>query len=65
LVAWCCIRSAETLAAKRRQQPNFSNNKLKEKWIEDSIEKELTVARMAVEDTETAIKHSQDEKRNA
>jgi hypothetical protein len=38
---------------------------MKEKWIEDGIEKELTMARMPVEDTETVIEHSLDEKRNA
>jgi len=38
---------------------------MKEKWIEDDVERETAVARKWVEDAETAIKQVQDDMRNA
>jgi len=35
---------------------HFSNNKEKEKWIEDYVERETAVARKRVQDAETAIR---------
>jgi DNA-binding ferritin-like protein len=50
------LRSKKTLAAERRQETNFLNYKEKEKWIEDYVERETTVARKQVEDAGTAGK---------
>ena len=38
---------------------------MKEKWIEDYVERDTTVATTRVEDAETAIKKEQDTMRNA
>jgi len=43
------------LAAEKRQEMHFLSNEEKEKWIEDYVEKETMVARMLVQDAETAI----------
>jgi hypothetical protein len=50
------LRSKKQLAAERAQETNFLNNKEKEKWIEDYVERETAVARKQVEDAETAVK---------
>jgi len=55
------LRSKKKLAAERRQETNFLNNKEKEKWIEDYVERETAVARKRVEDTHTAVKQEQDD----
>jgi hypothetical protein len=59
------LRSQKTLAAERRQETNFLNYKEKEKWIEDYVERETTVARKQVEDAETAVKQEPEDKRSA
>jgi len=43
---------------------HFSSNKEKEKWIDDYVDTETTVARKWVEDTETPIKQQQEDMRN-
>ena len=49
------LRSKKKLAAEKRQETHFLSNDEKEKWIEDFVERETTVARKRVQDTETAI----------
>jgi len=44
---------------------HFLSNEEKEKWIDDYVERETAVARLRVEDAETAIKQEQDDMRNA
>jgi len=55
------MRSKKKVAAERRQETNFLNNKEKEKWIEDYVERETAVARKRVEDAETAVKQGQED----
>jgi len=55
------LRSKKKLAAERRQETNFLNNKEKEKLIEDYVERESAVARKRDEDAETAIKQVQED----
>jgi hypothetical protein len=50
------LGSKKKLVAERRQETNFLNNKEKEKWIQNNMERETTVARKRVEDAETAVK---------
>jgi hypothetical protein len=40
---------------------NILNNKEKEKWIKDSMERETTVTKKRVEDSETAIMLEQED----
>jgi hypothetical protein len=49
------------LAAESRQERNFLNEKEKEKWIQDYMERETAVARKRVEDAETAVKQEQED----
>ena len=51
--------------AGRRWETHFLHNEEKEKWIEDYVERETAVARMQVEDAETASKQAQEEMSNA
>jgi hypothetical protein len=53
------LRSQKKLAAERRKETNYFNNKEKEKWIDNCKERETAVARKRVEDTETALKQEQ------
>jgi len=41
----------------KRQQPHILRNEEREKWIEDYVERESTVARMRVQDAKTAMMH--------
>jgi hypothetical protein len=50
------LRSKKKLAAKKRQETHFLSNEEKEKWIEDFVERETTVARKRVWDAETALR---------
>jgi len=50
------MQSKLLLVAERRQEMHFLNNEEKEKYIEDYVERETSVARMRVEDTVTSIK---------
>jgi hypothetical protein len=54
-----------TLVEKRGQEMNILNNKEKEKWIKDSMERETTVTKKRVEDSETAIMLEQEDRRSA
>jgi len=47
------------------RETHFVNNKEKEKWIEDYVDRETAEARKRVEDAETAITQEQDDMRNA
>ena len=49
------LRSKKKLAAERRQETHFLTNEEKEKWIEDFVERETTVAGMRVQDAQTAM----------
>jgi hypothetical protein len=49
------------LAAESRQERNFLNEKEKEKWIQDYMERETAVPRKRVEDAETAVKQEQED----
>jgi len=53
------LRSDKQLAGEKRQEMHFISNeeKEKEKWIEDFVERETTVARKRVQDEETAMMH--------
>jgi len=55
LGASCSFRSKKQLAAVKRWETHISSNEEKEKWIEDYLERETTVARKRVEDTEAAV----------
>ena len=46
--------------AERKEKTNCLDNIEKEKWIEDYVERETTVARKGVEDAETAVKREQE-----
>jgi len=48
--------SKKKLSAEKRQKTHFSSNDEKEKWIQDYVERETTVARKWVQDAETAIR---------
>jgi hypothetical protein len=50
--------------AERRLEKNFLNNKEKEKWIKDDMERETAVARKRVEDAETPITLEQEDMRS-
>jgi len=49
------LRSKKKLAVEKRQETHFLSNKEKEKWIEDFVERQTTVARKRVQDTETVM----------
>ena len=48
-----------------QQETHSLSNEEKEKWIDDHLERETTVPRKQVEDTETAIKQELGEMGNA
>jgi hypothetical protein len=54
-----------TLVEKRGQEMNILNNKEKEKWIKDSMERETTVTKKCIEDSERAIMLEQEDRRSA
>jgi len=43
----------------------FSSNEEKAKWIKDYVDRETTLARMQVQDAETAIRQEQEDIKNA
>jgi len=49
------LRSKKKLAAEKRQEMHFLSNEVKEKWIEDFVERETAVPRKRVQDAETAL----------
>jgi hypothetical protein len=49
------LRSKKRHAAEKRQETHYLNNEKKQNWIEDSVERETMLARMRVQDAETAI----------
>jgi hypothetical protein len=49
------LRSKKKLAVETRRKTHFVSNEEKERWIEDFVERETTVARKRVQDTETVI----------
>jgi len=53
--------SETTLAAKRRRETKSFSNHKKQKWIEDYVDRDATVARKRVEETETAIQQAEDD----
>ena len=57
--------SKKKLAVGKWRETHFLSNEEKEKWIEDHVERETAVARKRVDDGETAIKHMEDDMRNA
>jgi len=59
------LRCEKKLVAGTRWEWHFSSNNEKEKQIKDYVEGETAVARMRVEDAETAIKLEQEDVRNA
>jgi hypothetical protein len=59
------LRSKKKFASEKRQETNFLNNKEKQKWIKDYVERETNVARMQVKDTETSIVQEQEDIRGA
>jgi hypothetical protein len=54
------IRSKKRLAAETRRETNFLSNEPREKWIEDSVERQTAVARTRVQDAQTAMKQEQE-----
>jgi len=50
------LRSKKTLAVGKWWETYFVSNKMKEKWIEDSVQKVTAVARKRLEDAEPANK---------
>jgi len=65
LDALCCLRSKKKLAAGKRDETQFVSNEEKEKWIEDYVDIETSVAIKLVEDAETAIELEQEDMSNA
>jgi len=59
------LRSKQKLAAHRRQTNELLNNEEKAKRIKDYMEREIAVARMLVEDAETAIEQEHKDMRSA
>ena len=59
------LRSKKKLAAGKQRETHFLSNEEKEKSIQDYVERETAVARMQVEDPETAIEQKQDDMRIA
>jgi len=59
------LRSNNKLAAGQRRETHFLSHEEKEKWIEHYVESDTAVGTKSVEDAETAIKHDQDDMRNA
>jgi hypothetical protein len=49
------LRSQKKLVAEKCQETYILSNQEKEKWIEDSVERETAVARKQVQDAETAM----------
>ena len=58
------LRSLKKLSAEKRRETHFLSNEVKEKWIEDHVDRETAVARKRVQDTETAIMQDQEHMRN-
>jgi len=54
-------RCRRKLAVDKRQETHFLNNKKKEKWLEEYVERETAGARKLVEDTEGAIRQEQED----
>jgi hypothetical protein len=61
LGAWRNLRSNKKFAVEKWQKLHFLNNHEKEKWIEDYVDRETTVARKQVEVRETAIRQGQED----
>ena len=59
------MRSKKKLVARRRHETHFLSNEEREKWIQDDVDSEISMARKRVEDAETAIKQEQEDMRNA
>jgi len=56
--------SKKKLSAEKTRETDDTSNEEKEKSIEDYVDRETTVARMQVQDAETAIMHKQGHMRN-
>jgi hypothetical protein len=54
------LRSKKRLAEENRPEMHFLINQEREKWIEDYVERETTVARKRVQDTQTAMMQEQE-----
>jgi len=63
--AVCSFRSKKKLAVGTRREMHFLSNEEKDNWIGDSVDRETSVARKGVEDTETAIEQEQEDMGNA
>jgi len=48
------LQSKKKRSAEKRQETHILSNEAKEKWIDDYVERETTVARKRVQDPETA-----------
>jgi hypothetical protein len=49
------LRFTKKLAAEKRQRTHILSNEVKEKWMEDFVERDTAVARKKVQDVETAM----------
>jgi len=58
------LRSKKKLVAEKERETHISSNGEKEQCIEDNVERETAVARMQVEDAETAIKQKHEDMSN-
>ena len=65
LGALCNLQYNKKLAAKKTQETYFLRNQHKEKWIEDYVDSETSVAKMPVEDAERASKQEREDMRKA
>jgi len=59
------LRSNKKLASEKRPETNLLSNEENEQWLNDQVERESAVARKRVEDADRAIKHEQEDIRNA
>jgi hypothetical protein len=59
------LRFKKKLAAEKRQEMHFLSYEVKEKWIEDYVEKATAGARKRVDDVDAAVEQEQDDMTHA
>jgi len=59
------LRAKKKFVAEKRRETHFLSNEEKEKWIEDSVERETAGARKRVEDAEAVVQQGQEDMKHA
>jgi len=65
LGALCSVQTKSYLAAEKQQERYSLSNEDKQQWLENYVQREITGARMRVEDAEAAMQREQEEMRKA